>query len=410
MKIIIFNLLILHLFNPIAYAKSNDLNSLKSPYNEFLKLRGDLHIHSKTASFDAKKCYGNCETLGAKQQLDAAMEAGLDFAAITEHLRDPNTPKILKSDLQWNKVISAVKSFKNSPLIAFYGYEWTMTNKYCYDLKPSQPDFGHKVIILPPTTTQTCLADECQTPDSLSDFMAKVGAIGITAHPWRVKIPKSENLPLFLRRDYFSYTGNGNGDNWIGAEVGPDFAPLIGSKWESHLICDYPKKISDTQTVILPEWKEALGNGKYLAAISSSDRHFSFVPFGQRTTIIFSKERTHKAIFSALKARRTIAALLEPFEIEFYSGKKIIGDQIKVGEILTITLKALPGEVKQMRLLSPNKTLKTWDGDNSIGTFDVFTEKMDLGPLFIEVVGLKRNKILNQHRTTITSPIWLTQD
>ncbi|MCI2286164.1 hypothetical protein L3081_25460 [Colwellia sp. MSW7] len=180
------------------------------------------------------------------------------------------------------------------------------------------------MVILPPGERSYCLSDQCSTPDELAGFMAKVGAVGIIAHPWRAvvvdpkfKVADHNGLPEFLSRNYFDYTGNGKNNVWVGAEVGPDFHPIRG-QWAVPLICEKKGLRLETQTVSIPEWEDALANGKWPAPISSSDRHFNYIPFGLRTTVVFAQKRSHQSVFEALSARRTLSAYMAPFDIELY--------------------------------------------------------------------------------------------
>ncbi|MDW6005416.1 hypothetical protein SBX37_21330 [Vibrio mangrovi] len=384
-----------------------------SPYSRLFKLRGDLHIHSKTASFDSICLSPGCRSFSASEQFTEAYQAGLDFAAVTEHLRHPLPPYKKASEQQWHKVIASAQRYRPEDMITFYGYEWGSSMQSCYWLDADKKDYGHRVVILPPGESRYCLADQCRTPDELARFMAKVGAVGITAHPWRTLIvdpkfneQKRDSLPAFLSRNYFDYRGNGQDDVWIGAEVGPDFYSISG-QWALSPICEQPKLRLDTQTVTVPEWEDALANGKWLAAISSSDRHFDFIPFGLRTTVVFAKERSHQGIMEALRARRTLAAYMMPFNVELYSGSAMFGDTVDKSKMLSIKLDADSGSVEEMQLNRPGETIRSWKGDNAIGLFRIPAQDIPSGPVWVHIIGTEVDDNLHLQRTTITSPIWL---
>ncbi|RZP96962.1 hypothetical protein D8T65_22240 [Vibrio vulnificus] len=352
----------------------------------------------------------------AKEQLAEAFRAGLDFAAVTEHLRNPLPPHKKVSEQQWQEVISSAEFYSPEQMIAFYGYEWGSSMQHCYWLDQQKKDYGHRVVILPPGERRYCLSDQCRTPDELAGFMAKVGAVGITAHPWRAvvvdpkfKVADHDGIPEFFSRNYFDYRGNGEDNVWIGAEVGPDFYPLRG-QWAVPLICEKKRLRFDTQTVTIPEWEDALANGKWLAPLSSSDRHFNYIPFGLRTTVVFARERSHQGVLEALRARRTLAAYMAPFDIELYAGSVMFGDTADQSGSLTLRLAAKRGSVMEMQLNRPGETIKVWKGDDAIGSFVIPVQDIPSGPVWVQVSGTEVDERLHLRRTTITSPIWFQRD
>jgi hypothetical protein len=390
-----------------------DLAALYAPYTA---LRGDLHLHSSTASFDSVDCGPQCPTFSASEQLAAARQAGLDFAALTEHDRNPNQPGSRIGAAQWQAALEAVEQANSADFLALPGYEWTSSQRGCFETNPQHPDFGHKIVILPAGATGRCDSDVCTTPDQLGEFVEKAGGVILTPHPWRVELLEANQagLPAYVTRNYFDYQGDGPGGVFVGAEVGPDFQPL---RWK--VLCSHPGDDIYGRTGTLAEWQQALMQGKHLAAVSSSDRHFGFTPFGSRSTVLFARERTPAAILEALKARRTMAASLEPFEVRLALGGAIVGETVPeaVAEKVAATA-ARPAEGR-LRVAAPPEqvaAIEVWSGDHLLQAFPPGAVNQDLafaldgatkGPVWAKVIGIETDPGTGTQRTTITSPIWL---
>ena len=384
-----------------AAREESNLDTLYAPYST---LRGDLHLHSSTASFDSRDCGPGCQTFSAAEQLAAAKQAGLDFAALTEHGRDPNQPGSRISDAQWKAALLAVERANSADFVAMAGYEWTSSQRSCFESDPKQPDFNHKIVILPPPATERCDSDVCLTPDQLGEFVHKAGAIILTPHPWRVMLleAKQAGLPAFVRRNYFDYEADGPGGVFVGAEVGPDFQPL---RWK--VLCAHPEDDIDSQTGTLAEWQQALLQGKRLAAVSTSDRHFGFTPFRSRTTVLFASEKTPAGILEALRARRSMAANLEPFDVRFAIGDRIVGGAARHPAAGRLRVAASSGEVEAIEVWQGDKLLEHFPPDavNQQLTFSV--EGRGPAAVWVKVTGLATDPDTGTPRTTISSPIWI---
>jgi hypothetical protein len=378
-----------------------NLDTLYAPYTT---LRGDLHLHSSTGSFDCRNCGAGCETFSAAGQLAAARDSGLDFAALTEHDHDPNQPGSRITGAQWKAAIEAVEQANSPDFVALAGYEWTSSQHTCFESDPKQPDFNHKVVILPPGFAERCDSDVCVTPDQLGEFVYKAGGIILTPHPWRVTLLEGQGagFPAFVTRNYFDYEGDGPGGVFAGAEVGPDFPPL---RWK--VLCGHPEQEINSQTGTLAEWQQALVQGKRLAAVSSSDRHFGLTPFGSRTTVLFASDKTRAAILEALQARRTMAANLEPFNVRLAIGDKIVGGTARHPTAVKLRVAASLGEVK---------AIEVWLGDERLEQFPPDAVNQDLtfslegrgpGAVWAKVTGVETDPNTRTPRTTITSPIWV---
>jgi hypothetical protein len=379
-------------------ASEPTLDALYQPYEP---LQGDLHLHSSTASFDSTDCGPGCQTFTAAEQLAAAREAGLDFAALTEHDRNPNQPGSGMSDTQWNAALEAVAQANTPQFVALAGYEWTRSQRSCFEPDPQEPDYAHKIVILPPAARGRCDSDVCLTPDELGKFVHNAGGIILTPHPWRILIRDNEDkgLPPFVTRNYFDYEGDGAGGVFVGAEVGPDFPPL---SWKA--LCTQPGEAIDSQTVTLAEWQQALLEGKHLAAVAASDRHFGFTPFRSRTTVVFATAKTPEAILEALRARRTMAANLEPFAVRLAMGSAIVGETARDEAQGRLRVGASSGEVERMEV---------WSGDQVVASFPAEAVNRDLtfaiegkGPIWAKITGTETDPATGTPRTTITSPIW----
>jgi hypothetical protein len=376
---------------------------LETLYQPYIPLRGDLHLHSSTASFDSADCGPGCQTFTAAEQLAAAQQAGLDFAALTEHDRNPNQPGERITPTQWNAALKAVADANTSQFVALAGYEWTSSQRSCFETN-LQPDFNHKLAILPPGATERCDSDVCVTPGQLGEFVQKAGGLILTPHPWQVRLLEGARpgVPAFVTRSYFDYQGDGPGGVFVGAEVGPDFEPL---RWK--MLCAFPEEEFNSQTGTLAEWKKALAEGKHLAAVASSDRHFGFTPLASRSTVVFATAKTPQAIFEALKARRTMAANLAPFRVQLAIGGAIVGET------------AMRNGEGKLRVSAPTEEIagiEVWSGDQLLKSFPAEAVNQDLpfaieadtvGPVWARVTGVETDPGTGTPRTTITSPIWI---
>jgi hypothetical protein len=378
--------------------------SLDSLYAPYLVLRGDLHMHSSTASFDSRDCGAGCRTFSAAEQFAAARQAGLDFAALTEHDRNPNHPGSNMSDADWKAALNAVEQAASADFAALAGYEWTSSQRSCFESHPRRPDFHHKIVILPPGSTARCDSDVCATPDQLGEFVHKAGGVILTAHPWRVTLLEGQEagLPAFVTRNYFDYQDDGPGGVFVGTEVGPDFEPL---RWK--VLCEVPDRDTNSQTATLAEWQQALAAGKRLAAVSTSDRHFGFTPFGSRTTVLLASGKTAPAILEALKARRSIAANLEPFDVRFAIGDAILGGTARGAISGVLRVAAAPEEIEAIEVWQGNERLERF-APNAVNRELTFSLRgRGPGAVWVKVTGVARDPDTRTPRMTITSPIWI---
>lgn len=403
-----------------------NLDALYAPY---AALRGDLHLHSSTASFDSRDCGQGCQTFSAAEQLAAARDAGLDFAALTEHDRDPNQPGSRIDGAHWEAARKAVEEANTADFVALGGYEWTSSQHSCFETDSTRPDYNHKIVILPPAAAERCDSDVCTTPDQLGAFVHKAGGIVLTPHPWRVTLFEGQGagLPAFVTRNYFDYEGDGPGGVFVGAEVGPDFQPL---RWK--VLCGHPQEDLHSQTGTLAEWQQALAAGKRLAAVSTSDRHFGFTPFRSRTTVLFAAAKTPAAILEALKARRAMAASLEPFAVRLSIGAAIVGGTARSGSVGKLRVSAPPEQVAAIEVWRGDQLLQTFPPDAvnqdlsfapdgppcceleagtastpGVATTSSAASPRGAGPIWAKVTGVEADPDTGTPRTTITSPIWI---
>jgi hypothetical protein len=377
--------------------------SLEALYAPYTALRGDLHLHSSTASFDSRDCGPNCPTFPAAEQLAAAREAGLDFAALTEHDRNPNQPGSRIPAAQWTAALQAVQQANSPNFITLPGYEWTSSQRSCFEANPRHPDFAHKIVILPPGSSGRCDSDVCTTPDQLGEFVEQAGGVILTPHPWRVTLlePQQPGLPAYVTRGYFDYDGDGPGGVFAAAEVGPDFPPL---RWK--LLCSQPDDDILSRTGTLAEWQQALQQGKHLGAVASSDRHFGFTPFASRTTVLFARDRTPAALLEALRSRRTMAATLEPFPVRLAIGNAIIGETSPHASEGKLRVAAPAGQVAAIEVWSGDQRLRTYPPD-AVNQDLVFAIGDHPGPVWAKVTGIETDPNTKTPRTTISSPIWI---
>jgi hypothetical protein len=152
--------------------------------------------------------------------------------------------------------------------------------------------------------------------------------------------------------------------------------------------------------------------------VSSSDRHFGFTPFGSRSTVLFARERTPAAILEALKARRTMAANLEPFEVRLALGGAIVGETVPEAVAKKLAGTAPRPAQGRLRVAAPPEqiaAIEVWSGDHLLQAFPPGAVNQDLafaldetkGPVWAKVTGVETDPDTGTQRTTITSPIWL---
>jgi hypothetical protein len=365
------------------------------PYARFERLRGDLHIHA-TQSFDVDPKSQFCAGLTAHEQLEAARNAGLQFAALTEHEHDPTKTGISLGAAGWQQVLAVTAAETSAAFIALPGYEWTSSYRTPFQAERKQPDYDHKVVILPPGSPAYCGVVECPTPDSLSAFAQRAGGVIITPHPWEYKIPSTHET---LEKDYFKYQGDGSGDTIVGAEVEPDFLPM---QWDP----TGQGRAVTSQTVTIDEWIHAAQTGKHVGAIGSSDSHGKCAPEGRRSTLLFVTERTAKGIFEALRSRRTMSAHLAPFDLRLSTDDgTIVGGTARAAREAVVSLSQADGDALLLEVFVGAEAVASWSGAAANGEHRVAIDRA--GPLWARVSNAEKEPDVGTQRMTITSPIWL---
>jgi hypothetical protein len=303
---------------------------------------------------------------------------------------------------QWTAALDAVAQANTAGFVALAGYEWTSGQHSCFETARPQPDFNHKVVILPPGSSERCDSDVCVTPDQLGEFVHKAEGIILTPHPWRVSLLEGAGPPAFVTRDYFTYQGDGPGNVFSAAEVGPDFQPLA---WK--VLCGEPDRNINSQTATLAEWKQALVQGKRLAAVAASDRHFGFTPFTSRTTVLFTAGRNPAAVLEALQARRSMAVHLEPFDVRFAIEGAIVGGTAVNPSEGTVRVTAPAAEIESIEVWKGDELLEGFNSEAANRDIPVPLKGRGPGAVWVKVTGVELDPAAGTPRTTITSPIWI---
>jgi hypothetical protein len=123
--------------------------------------------------------------------------------------------------------------------------------------------------------------------------------------------------------------------------------------------------------------------------------------------VLFATARTPEAILEALRARRTMAANLEPFDVRLGIGDAIAGGTARDGGEGQLQVSAGRQEVT---------AIEVWSGDQLLTAFppDAVNQRLTFalqpgakGPIWAKVTGPETDPDTGTSRTTITSPIWL---
>jgi len=150
---------------------------------------GDLHAHSNLSQDGCEVTDDNCADLGDRPGdvfFETALEAGLDFAALTDHAEwvtlysDGDTTG--KGIDIWSAQNALVNEMESESFVAIVGYEWTWKKTLSLD---ENGNFlgGHKTVVF--EDTDICEAWRVAIPKSYEEAVKGVeGAVVVTGNPY----------------------------------------------------------------------------------------------------------------------------------------------------------------------------------------------------------------------------------
>jgi hypothetical protein len=260
------------LVGSVSAGKGNDKPTTETTYNLYF---GDLHTH--TGYSDA---YDDSTPWDAYA---AAIEAGADFMAVTDHIQIWNAyDAYVMDEEEWADTLAAAESFTSKNFVAMAGYEaWMLAN--CGEVNVYNIDF------LPPRGTLGYRYDR------LTNFYQWLseqdGAIGQFNHP------------LYVSDNFMDYTGL--------SESSDACMSII----EAYNAEDYENS-----------YIMALDKGWHLMPSANSDTHYSdWIAGHEMRTVLLAESLTPEDLYAAMNARRGYATLDRNLEIEFTLGGAVMG-------------------------------------------------------------------------------------
>jgi hypothetical protein len=243
---------------------------------------GDLHTH--TGYSDA---YDESTPWDAYQ---AAVDAGADFMAITDHVQIWNAyDSFVMNETEWQDTLEAAESFTSKDFVAMAGYEtWLLAN--CGEVNV------YNIGELPPTHTLGNRFD--RLPDFYYWLSQQPGAIGMFNHPLYV----SEN---FMDYAYWDET------NDIGMSI-----------IEAYNAEDYEAS-----------YKMALDAGWHVMPSANSDTHYSdWIAGHEMRTVLLAESRTPEDLYAAMSACRGYGTLDKNLEIRYTLNGAVMGSVLSPTE------------------------------------------------------------------------------
>jgi len=264
------------LVGSVSAGKGNGHPTTETTYNLYF---GDLHTH--TGYSDA---YDDSTPWDAYA---AAVDAGADFMAVTDHIQTWNAyDAFVMDEVEWADTLAAAASFTSKDFVAMAGYEaWMLAN--CGEVNVFNID------ILPPRETLGYRYDR------LTNFYQWLseqdGAIGQFNHP------------LYVSDNFMDYTGLS------------DSSDASMSIIEAYNAEDYENS-----------YIMALDKGWHLMPSANSDTHYSdWIAIHEMRTVLLAESLTPDDLYAAMNARRGYATLDKNLEIEYTLNGAVMGSVLE---------------------------------------------------------------------------------
>ena len=236
---------------------------------------GDLHTH--TGYSDAYDESTPWDAYGA------AVDAGADFMAITDHVAIWNAyQSFIMNETEWQDTLDAAEFYTSKDFVAMAGYEaWLLAN--CGEINV------YNIQELPPTET---LGNRFERlPNFYYWLSQQPGAIGQFNHPLYV----SEN---FMDYEYWNET------NDLGMSI-----------IEAYNAEDYEAS-----------YKMALDAGWHVMPSANSDTHYSdWIAGHEMRTVLLAESLTPEDLYAAMSACRGYGTLDKNLEIQYTLNGAVMG-------------------------------------------------------------------------------------
>ena len=264
------------LVGSVSAGKGSGHPTTETTYNLYF---GDLHTH--TGYSDA---YDDSTPWDAYA---AAVDAGADFMAVTDHVQIWNAyDAYVMDEVEWADTLAAAASFTSEDFVAMAGYEaWMLAN--CGEVNVFNID------ILPPRGTLGYRYDR------LTNFYQWLseqdGAIGQFNHP------------LYVSENFMDYTG-----------LSED------SDGSMNIIEAYNDEDYENSYIM------ALDQGWHLMPSANSDTHYSdWIASHEMRTVLLAESLTPEDLYAAMSARRGYATLDKNLEIQYTLNEAVMGSIIE---------------------------------------------------------------------------------
>ncbi|MDH3366072.1 MAG: CehA/McbA family metallohydrolase [Thermoplasmata archaeon] len=262
-------------FGSVSAAKPEDRAKPTPTYNIFF---GDLHTH--TGYSDA---YDDSTPWDAYA---AAIDAGADFMAVTDHVQTWNAyDAYVMDEGQWADSLAAAESFTSKKFVAMAGYEaWMLAD--CGEVNV------YNIEVLPPRDTLGYRYDRLT---NFYDWLAQqTGAIGQFNHP------------LYVSDNFMDYTGISEA-----RDVAMNIIEVHNEEYYEE------------------SYNMALDRGWHLMPSANSDTHYSdWIAGHQMRTVLLAESLTPEDLYAAMSACRGYATLDMNLEIEYSLNGAVMGSML----------------------------------------------------------------------------------
>lgn len=257
-----------------AKGPNNDKNQT-STYNLYF---GDLHTHTGYSdAYDAST---------PSQAYQAAIDAGADFMAVTDHVQIWNAyDAYVMDEEEWADTLAAAAAFTSDTFVAIPGYEaWLLAN--CGEINVYN---WHE---LPPTQT---LGNRYDRLPEFYDWLASLdGAVGQFNHP------------LYVSEDFMDF------DFY-------DEARDMG-------MCVIEVHNEDYYE---PSYQKALDAGWHVMPSANSDTHYSdWISGHEVRSVLLAESLTPEDLYAAMSACRGYATLDSNLRIEYTLDGAVMGSNL----------------------------------------------------------------------------------
>lgn len=342
-------------------SEKNPVDESTTTYNLYF---GDLHTH--TGYSDA---YEDSTPWDAYQ---AAIDAGADFMAVTDHVQFWNSYNawVMEED-QWRDTLVAAESYTSRKFVALAGYEAWMLGS-CGEVNV------YNIQDLPPVDTLGYRYD--RLPEFYDWLTQQDGAIGQFNHP------------LYVSNDFMDY----------------EF--LNDVRDETMTIIEAYNDVNYEDSYI-----KALDAGWHLMPSANSDTHYSdWIAGHEMRSVLLAESLTPEDLYDAMRSCRGYGTLDKNLEIYYTLNGAVMGSNLSDPAVTTYTASiqiqdpdGLGDEITLVQIISDGGD-EVWSGETSGTSVDLTVDLVseNAGYFFVRVTTVSPLNGDVEGVTAWTAPVW----